>query len=243
MKLITRENLDTIWGLLRKLAKNSRIGLKVVWFLTKEHRYTKKIIEELTKPKKPTWVLYILALVNFLALMLVGWKKFFAVFDDNARILIACEIAVFLVVLFLVYKGKENKTAMNWASFAVVVVVVLGLYFNHSGIKSWLKEMATETAEVKAVPVAKQTKEIKKEFNLSAGECVSYIFQLPGRDFSSRPQGIVRVKETTGSGEEYTYVDGPDVRIVLNKVEPEKIQYCSMGEPVKVVLREWGRDS
>lgn len=232
-----------IWRLLRKFSNSSAIGVKAAWFLVKEHRFTKNFVESvITKPRQPVWVLYILTLVNFLAIMLAGWEKFFTVFDNSMRILIACETAAFAVVLFLVYKDKKrgNMTAMNWASFVVLFVVALGLYANHSGLREWLKDKdATEKAALGTTVKSTEVNEIKKEFNISSGECIQYVFRFNGGDFSSRPEGRVLVKKTTADGTEYRHFDGPDVLITMPKVEPVKIEYCSVGEPVKVVLREW----
>lgn len=203
-----------------------------------------KIQKELRSPSKPFWVLVILVIINLIAVLLLGWEKFFSVFDSRWRFFFGVQVACFFIATLLVKKTKENRVVMNIVVWVIAGVVIAGFTFDHSGIRSWMED--GDVAE-KAVPQAPakraETDEIKRKFNISPGECILYTFQFPGGDFSSRPQGVVRVKETTANGDTFTYTDGPNVRIVLNNVKPTKIEYCSVGESVKVVLREWRNNS
>lgn len=203
-----------------------------------------KIQKELRSPSKPSWVLIILVIINLIAVLLLGWEKFFSVFDNRWRFFFGVQIACFFIATLLVKKTRENKTAMDVVAWVIAGVVIAGFALDHSGVRSWMKDGdVTEKAVPQATAKRAEADEIKKKFNISPGECVLYVFQFPGGDFSSRPQGAVRVKETTVNGDTLTYTDGPNVRIVLNDVKPTKIEYCSVGGPVKVVLREWRNNS
>lgn len=202
-----------------------------------------KLQKELRTPSKPSWVFVIITVVNVVAALLLGLERFFSVFDNRWDFFIGAQAAFFFIATLLVKKTKDNRTAMNTVAWIITGVLLAGFTTNHSGVRSWMKDDVTGKAVPQVSAKRAEADEIKKEFNISPGECVLYVFQFSGGDFSSRPQGVVRVKETTGSGDTFPYTDGPDVRIVMNNVKPTKIEYCSVGEPVKVVLREWRNNS
>ncbi len=201
-----------------------------------------KIQKELRSPSKPSWVLITLVIINLIAVLLLGWEKFFSFFDSRWRFFFGIQAACFFIATLLVKKTKENRTAMNVVAWVIAGAVIAGFTLNHSGVRSWLKD-GSEKMVAQSTANRTEVNEIKREFNISSGECVQYNFRFSGGDFSSRPQGVVKVKETTANGGTFMYTDGPNVRMVLNDVKPTKIEYCSVGEPVKVVLQEWRNNS
>lgn len=186
-----------------------------------------KIQKELRSPSKPSWVLIILVIVNLIAMLLLGWEKFFSVFDSRWRFFFGIQAACFFVATVLVKKTKENKTAMNVVAWVIAGTVIAGFTLDHSGIRSWMKD--GDVTE-KTVPQATKEEMVSRDTIVAPVGKLSEWIPVPSgyRLFWENNKPVYVVIITT-SGEEVRFQNRHDEALNL-KVEAAKIAFSSLGD-------------